>query len=161
MDFPVTNLIKSEEIEKRDYYDHLFKEPGFHVLDASRLSGKKFDDFIHYLDNHRYLCFPYGILIQVGDKQREILDFKPRPPLTFIVNSEDERKQFLQNFYENRSKSKGKSPLLELLLGQTWPQLKDPENIFWLKERASWKAQCHQLEEENDIYEFICKHLEQ
>ena len=161
MDFPVTNVIKSKEIEKRDYYDHLFKGPELHVVDVTRLTEKKFNDFIQYLNTNRYLCFPYGIVIQVGETQQNILNHIMRPPLTYIVNSEKEREQFLENFYKNRSKAKAKSPLLELLLGQTWPQLKDPENSYWLKERSSWKAQCHQIEEENSIYEFICKHLDQ
>ena len=64
--------------------------------------------------------FSFGIVIQVGETQQNLLNHIMRPPLTFIVSSEKEREQFLENFYKNRSKAKVKSPLLELLLGQTY-----------------------------------------
>ena len=46
-------MINSKEIEKRDYYDHLFKGPELHVVDATNLTEKN-------------LTILYSILILIG-----------------------------------------------------------------------------------------------
>ena len=93
------------------------------------------------------------------DIKKSFLQKTKRPPLVHIVESVEEKELFIEKFYQSRKNGKSSSSLYELLLGQTWSQINDPESKTLISDMGKWRKRLQDLEKENSGYDFLNKHL--
>ena len=158
MEFPVIREIDKDTYVNSSLED-LLQTPSLNVIDAREFDDITLEQLINSIHNKRYLLFPYGVLILLSHGQLKDLSSVKRPPMVSFVHSVEDKEIYIENFYQKRKKLKSSSSLYELLIGQTWSQINDPENLEIMNELAKWKSRFHDLERENSIYEYINKHL--
>tara|TARA_B100000925_G_scaffold229230_1_gene177730 strand:- start:1264 stop:1743 length:480 start_codon:yes stop_codon:yes gene_type:complete len=158
MEFPVIREIDKDTYVNSSLED-LLQTPSLNVIDAREFDDITLEQLINSIHSKRYLLFPYGVLILLSPCQLKDLSSVKRPPMVSFVHSVEDKEIYIENFYQKRKKLKSSSSLYELLIGQTWSQINDPENLEIMNELAKWKSRFHDLERENSIYEYINKHL--